>query len=322
MFDYAGLEALAAVVREGSFERAARRLHVTPSAVSQRVKQLEERAGQVLVLRGTPCTGTDAGRRLCLHVEQVALLENELRRANPALLQGGHAAPPTLKLAVNADSLSTWFMDAMAAFTAGGNELLDIRIDDQDHTAQRIKEGDVLAAVTASAASITGCNTWPLGLVHYVAAASPAFVARHFAGGVTAEALARAPMMTYDRKDRLQEKWLQQQGLAPRRTPPKHFLPSNDGFVRSCEVGMGWGMHPTVLIRRQLDAGTLVELLPGTGMDMPLYWVHARSVQAGLERLTQCVVAAARARLAPTPAGPHTPESSKTGAATAGSASV
>jgi len=299
MLDYAGLQALAAVLREGSFERAARKLHITPSAVSQRIKQLEERAGQVLVLRGQPCTGTEAGRRLCLHVEQVALLENELRRTHPDLLPDAPASAPTLKLAVNADSLSTWFMDAMAAFTAGGNELLDIRIDDQEHTAQRIKEGEVLAAVTASGASIAGCNTWPLGSVHYVAAASPAFVARHLADGATAHSLAQAPMMTFGRQDRLQEQWLQQQGLATRRHPPRHFLPSNDGFVRSCEVGMGWGMHPTALIERQLRAGTLVELLPGTGMDMPLYWVHARSVQAGLERLTQCVMAAARAWLQP-----------------------
>jgi LysR family transcriptional regulator (chromosome initiation inhibitor) len=299
MLDYAGLEALAAVVREGSFERAARQLHITPSAVSQRIKQLEERAGQVLVLRGQPCTGTEAGRHLCLHVEQVALLENELRRTHPALLADGHATVPTLKLAVNADSLSTWFMDAMAAFTAGGNELLDIRIDDQEHTAQRIKEGEVLAAVTASGASIAGCNTWPLGCVHYVAAASPAFVARHLASGITAQTMAQAPMMTFGRQDRLQEQWLQQQAWSTCRHPPRHFLPSNDGFVRSCEAGMGWGMHPTALIERQLQAGTLVELLPGTGMDMPLYWVHARSVQAGLERLTQCVMAAARQWLQP-----------------------
>lgn len=93
---------------------------------------------------------------------------------------------------------------------------------------------------------------------------------------------------------------MQQQGLASRHNPPKHFLPSNNGFVRGCEVGMGWGMHPTSLIQHQLDAGTLVELLPGTGMDMPLYWVHARSAQAGLERLTQCVMVAARQWLVPT----------------------
>ena len=296
MLDYAGLEALAAVLGEGSFERAARRLHLTPSAVSQRIRQLEERTGQVLVLRGAPCTGTEAGRRLSLHVEQVALLENELRRAHPALLQpDDHSPAPTLRLAVNADSLSTWFMDAMAAFTAGGNELLDICIDDQEHTAQRIRQGDVLAAVTASAAPIAGCNLWPLGSVRYVAAASPAFVARYFAAeGTTAAAMAQAPMMAFDRKDRLQEQWLQQQGMLGRRQAPRHFVPSNDGFIRACEVGMGWGMHPAALIARQCRAGTLVELLPGTGMDMALHWVHTRAAQAGLERLTQCVMAAAR----------------------------
>src|SRR5690606_16768983 len=138
------------------------------------VKQLEERAGQVLVLRGTPCTGTEAGRRLCLHLEQVRLLENELRRTNPDLLAGGGSGrAPTLSLAVNADSLSTWFMEAMAAFTAGGDELLDLRIDDQEHTGERLRDGEVIAAVTASAASIAGCNTWPLGTMRYVAAASP-----------------------------------------------------------------------------------------------------------------------------------------------------
>lgn len=303
MLDYAALEALAAVVREGSFERAARRLHVTPSAISQRIKQLEERVGQVLVQRGTPCTGTDAGRRLCLHVEQVALLENQWRRTNPDLLPDTPAPAPTLQLAVNADSLSTWFMDAMAAFTAGGNELLDLRIDDQEHTGERLRAGEVIAAVTATGSgtgtAIAGCNTWPLGTMRYVAAASPAFIARHFAGGVTAAALARAPIMVYDRKDRLQDQWMQAHGLASRAQAPRHFLPSNYGYVRACEVGMGWGMHPTVLIERQLADGTLALLRPRAALDVPLYWAHPRSAQQALERLTQCVMAAARQWLEP-----------------------
>ena len=297
MLDYAGLEALAAVVREGSFERAARRLHVTPSAVSQRIKQLEERAGQVLVLRGTPCTGTEAGRRLCLHVEQVALLENELRRSNPGLLPD--TPIPTLRLAVNADSLSTWFMDAMAAFTAGGPELLELCLDDQEHTAERLRRGEVIAAVTASGTSIAGCNSWPLGRMRYVAAASPGFMARHFAQGLSAAALAHAPVMVYDRKDRLPQQWLQANGLGGRTHAPQHFLPSNFGYVRACEVGMGWGIHPTGLIGPQLAQGSLVELLPGTALDMPLYWTHPRSAQAALERLTRCVMAAARQWLEP-----------------------
>ena len=298
MLDYLGLAALAAVVREGSFERAAKKLHVTPSAVSQRVKQLEERTGQVLVQRGNPCTGTEAGRRLCLHLEQVALLENELRRSNPDLLPAAPVAP-TIKLAVNADSLSTWFMDAMAEFTAGGNELLDLRIDDQDHTAQALREGAVIGAVTGTSSQIPGCNSWPLGTMRYVAAASPGFVARYFADGVSAEALARAPIMTFDRKDRLQDQWMQANGLASRNSGPRHFLPSNYGYVRACEIGMGWGMHPEVLIGEQLARRRLVPLIAGTPLDVPLFWALPRSAQTSLARLTNCVMRAAAEVLAP-----------------------
>ena len=300
MLDYAGLEALAAVLREGSFDRAARKLHVTPSAISQRIKLLEERLGQVLVMRGAPCTGTEAGRRLCLHVEQVALLENELRRNNPELVPEGQVARPTLKLAVNADSLNSWFIDAMSTFTGTGNELLDISIDDQDHTAKRIKEGEVMAAVTASSSHITGCNIWPLANMQYVAAASPAFIARYFgAQGINAQTLSQAPVLTYDRKDAMQDKWLHQQGVSARHAPPRHWVPSAHAFVRACEAGVAWGMHPTVLIREHLANGSLVELLPGSGIPVPLYWAHARNAQTGLERLTQCVINAAQAWLEP-----------------------
>jgi LysR family transcriptional regulator (chromosome initiation inhibitor) len=299
MLDYAGLEALAAVVREGSFERAARKLHITPSAVSQRIKLLEERVGQVLVLRGQPCTGTEAGRRLCLHVEQVALLENDLRRTNPELVPDGQTAPPSLKLAVNADSLSTWFMDAMAAFMLDGNELLDISVDDQDHTAQRIRQGEVLAAVTATGSVIAGCNTWPLGRMRYVAVASADFIARHCPEGATPQALARAPMMCYGRKDSLQDQWLHSLGVDGRHNSARHFLPSNQGYTRACELGMGWGMHPNALIGAQLADGTLVELLPGNDLHIPMYWAHTRNAQASLQRLTDCIIHAATAWLEP-----------------------
>ena len=302
MLDYAGLEALAAVVREGSFERAAQRLHVTPSAISQRIKLLEERVGQVLVLRGQPCTGTEAGRRLCLHVEQVALLENDLRRKNPELMPEGQAALPLLKLAVNADSLSTWFMDAMAAFTQNGNELLDISIDDQDHTAKRLKEGEVMAAVTATGTPIAGCSTWPLGRMRYMAVASPAFIERHLPGDpcdITPQVVARSPMMCYGRKDNLQDQWLHEQGADGRRNAARHFLPSNQGYSRALELGMGWGMHPVQMIQSELASGQLIELIPGQHLHTPMYWCHTRSAQNSLQRLTDCVIQAASAWLEP-----------------------
>lgn len=175
MLDYASLAALAAVVREGSFERAAVALHVTPSAVSQRIKLLEERLGCVLVVRGQPCAATDSGRLLCRHVEQVGMLEHDLQQALPKLtaLAAGRT-PVTLRVAVNADSLETWFVAALQTFLEREEARLDVALDDQEHTLQWLRSGEVLAAVTAHAQPVQGCNSVPLGKLSYVATASPA----------------------------------------------------------------------------------------------------------------------------------------------------
>jgi LysR family transcriptional regulator (chromosome initiation inhibitor) len=171
LLDYTSLFALATVVREGSFERAARTLHVTPSAVSQRIRLLEERVGSALVVRGQPCRATEAGRRLCLHVDRVRLLEHELHSELPTLEPEG-AARVTLAIAVNADSLATWFAPAVAAFAASSHVLMDVAVDDQDHTAEWLKSGAVLAAVTANARPATGCNSRALGAMRYLAVAT------------------------------------------------------------------------------------------------------------------------------------------------------
>src|SRR3990167_1394036 len=186
MLDYPLLAALAAVVREASFERAARALHLTPSAVSQRVKLLEERVGQVLVVRGPPALATPAGLQLCRHVEQVGMLEHDLLQALPSLASDA-TGRVTLRLAVNADSLATWFVNAAAAFAEAEPVLLDISLEDQDHTAERLRHADVIAAVTGLATPVQGCRSVSLGAMLYVATASPAFMQRHFAQGVTAQ---------------------------------------------------------------------------------------------------------------------------------------
>lgn len=293
MLDYALLSALAAVIRSGSFEGAARRLHVTPSAVSQRVKQLEERVGAVLVVRGQPCTATEAGLRLCQHVETVALLEGELRGALPGL--SGAEQPAVLRIAVNADSVATWFIPAMAAVEGC---LFDVVLDDQDHSAEWLRNGEVLAAVTSSAAPVQGCDSYPLGRLRYIATASPAFLRRHCAGGVDEGSIARVPCLTFDRKDRLQTQWLKAVfGAAPE--PPTHWLPSSHAFVEAALAGLGWGMNPESLVRDHLDAGRLVELVPGHPFDVPLFWQRVRIASTTLATLTGAVRSAATAALRP-----------------------
>jgi LysR family transcriptional regulator, chromosome initiation inhibitor len=294
--DYAQLAALAAVIGEGSFERAAQRLHVTPSAVSQRIRQLEERVGAVLVHRGTPCRATAAGVPLLRHAERVALLEAELVAALPPSKADG-AARAALRVAVNADSLATWLMPALARFAqAWPSVQLDLVVEDQDHADERLRDGDVLAAVTSSAAAVQGCGSDALGALRYVATASPDFVARWFARGVDARSLAQAPCLVFNRKDALQSRWLQRvtrRALAP----PCHWVPSTQGFVDGALAGLGWGMNPLTLVQSHLNARRLVELVPQRPVDVPLHWQCSRLALPALAALTDAVRAAAQVEL-------------------------
>lgn len=291
MLDYAALSALAAVVREGSFERAALALHVTPSAVSQRIRLLEERVGCALVVRGQPCRATETGLRLCRHVDRVRLLEHELQGTLPALAAQG-STRVALPVAVNADSLATWFAPAIAGFAADAPVLVELAVDDQDHTSEWLRSGAVLAAVTAVARPAAGCNSRPLGAMRYLAAASPAFVARYFAGGVGAGSLAQAPSLVFNTKDELQARWVQR--LCHRHVElPRHTLPSPQAFVTAAVAGMGWGLQPQALIASHLEDGSLVELVSDAPLDVPLHWQHARAASALVDALSGVVLAAA-----------------------------
>jgi LysR family transcriptional regulator (chromosome initiation inhibitor) len=302
MLDYAALSAVAAVVREGSFERAARALNVTPSAVSQRVKQLEERLGSVLIIRGQPCVATETGRLLCRHVDQVGMLETDLRSSLPALGSGGEKV--TLRVAVNADSFDTWFMGAMAAFVENetGGALLDVALDDQDHTVEWLRSGTVFGAITAHARPVQGCDSIALGSLVYVASASPGFVRKYFPEGVNAASLARAPALTFNRKDRLQALWVSRLCRRPVDTPT-HWLPSTHSFANASAAGIGWGMNPIALVREQLKSGALVELVPGRTLSVPLFWQHTRLPVPMLDRLTRAIVTSARSALRRRPGG-------------------
>ena len=299
MLDYPSLAAVAAVVREGSFDRAARALNVTASAVSQRVKLLEERLGSVLIVRGQPCTATDAGRLLCRHVERVGMLEQDLQLTLPKLAPDiDRAGRVTLRVAVNADSLGTWFIGAVADFVRREPALMDVALDDEAHTAEWLRTSEVLAAVTAGTRVVQGCNRIALGRLRYVAVASPAFVRRHFANGVSAAALASAPRLTFNRKDRLQAQWIRAVCRRPVDTPT-HWLPSTQAFVDASSAGVGWGMNPLPLVEAQLRTGNLVELVPGRDLAVALYWQHTRLPVPMLDRLTTAVIAAARSALEP-----------------------
>lgn len=295
------LAAFAAVLREGTFEAAARQLHVTPSAVSQRIKLLEERLGRVLIRRGAPCVATEAGHALQRHAQQLALLEAQ------ALLPFGldersdrraMASPATLPLtiAVNADSLATWFLPALARVTAEHAVGFELLAEDQDHSSGLLREGRAMAAVTADPRAVQGCDVTRLGAMRYLAVASPDFIARHFPRGLDDAALAMAPCIVFNRKDTLQARFLRR--VSRRRlNPPQHLVPSTHGFIHAALSGLGWGMNPDVLVAPLLASGQLVELAPGVGIEVPLFWQHWRLDLAVMHALTSSVRAAAAGML-------------------------
>lgn len=296
MLDYPAARAVLLVVQTGSFDAAARSLGVTPSAVSQRVRGLEERLGIVLVERGAPCVATEAGAWLCRHMEQVGLLEDRLADRFPQMLALPGTAPVTLHVATNADSLATWFLPAVAGFARDSGFLVDIAVDDEDHTADWLRRGRVMAAVTALEKPVQGCQVRPLGRQRYLATASPDYLRRHFPQGVTAEALSQAPGLTFNQKDGLQQQWILRQ-FGRQIGFPSHWLPSSQGFVAATLAGMGWGMNPEPLVRAHLAAGHLVELLPDAALEVPLFWQTSHLVAGGIAPLTRAVTDQARSTL-------------------------
>lgn len=192
-FDYDSLNVLSAVVRTGSFEAAAKALNVTQSAVSQRIKQLEEKVGSVLIQRGRPCVATDDGLLLCQHIEQVALLRHEVTEQLASRGSSEGSTAVSIRIAVNSDSLATWFPSVISRAATELNLRLEIVPDDQEFTEERLRSGDVLAIVTSSDTPIPGCRIVALGAMEYMAVASTEYAETYLSGTRSVQTVAAAP---------------------------------------------------------------------------------------------------------------------------------
>ncbi|MGB3485197.1 MAG: LysR family transcriptional regulator ArgP [Mycobacterium sp.] len=278
------LTALAAVVEFGSFDAAAQRLHVTPSAVSQRIKALEQRVGQVLVVREKPCRPTAAGVPLLRLAAQTALLEAEAL----AETAGGSVQRTRVAIAVNADSMATWFTAVLAELP---DVLLDIRIEDQDHSARLLREGEAMGAVTTERTAVPGCRVHALGVMRYVPVASAQYVREHLGAGFVSEAVAQAPSLAWNRDDALQD-MLVRKVFRRSVARPVHYIPTAEGFGAAVGAGLGWGMFPEQLAAEALRDGRFVRVVDAH-LDVPLYWQCWRLDSETVSSLTEAVHAAA-----------------------------
>lgn len=282
----AHLAALVAVVEHGTFDAAARALHVTPSAISQRIRALEAQVGQVVVSRSTPCAATDAGEVLVTLGRQTALLALEA-----AERLGGASGVRRAAVAVNADSLATWFRDVFAEAATWDEVALELFVEDQAHSARLLREGRVLAAVTSDARPVQGCSVAPIGSLNYHPVVASAVLERAGGDAQTAD-WSGVPMVRFNEIDELQHEWLHATGRPDPRVV--HRVPTTVDFAEAVRHGLGWGMYLDGQLAAARERGDdLVELSPGRPLVVPLFWQRWRISSALLDRLTSAVLAAA-----------------------------
>jgi LysR family transcriptional regulator (chromosome initiation inhibitor) len=284
--DLAQLRALDVTAREGTLEAAARALHVTPSAVSQRLRALEVATGRILLVRSKPVQVTESGQALLRLARQVDLLVEEVARDLGD--DAGRGRPTGLPVAVNADSIATWVLPALAPLA--DEVSFDLYREDQEHTSTLLRTGTVMAAITSDAAPVPGCTSTRLGGMRYRPMATPGFVRRWFPDGPTPDALTRAPVVVFDRKDDLQHRYLHSR-IGEDVAPPAHYVPASDGYVSAVALGLGWGMLPDQQARGV--SAQVVELDPGAAVDVVLYWQQWRLRSTTLDRVREAVLAAA-----------------------------
>ncbi|MEV6274849.1 LysR family transcriptional regulator ArgP [Nocardia sp. NPDC051832] len=285
------LRALDAAITEGTFEAAARRLLITPSAISQRIKALEDAAGRILVQRTKPVRPTESGLAVLRLARQIALLTGDTARELGDPEQPADRLVP-VPIAVNADSLETWVMPALRQVPPGIS--FDIHREDEDHTTELLRDGTVMAAITTTAQPVQGCKVTKLGDMRYRAMATPEFLRDWFGAG--APGYAHAPVVMFDRKDDLQDRQIRRRTKKPV-NPPRHYVPSSAGFGAAVRLGLGWGMLPDLQTEADRATGGLLSIDGDAFIDQPLYWQQWRLDSPALSSVAAAIAAAAAAAL-------------------------
>lgn len=268
-----------AAAESGTLDAAAARLHITPSAVSQRLKTLETQLGRPVLHRTRPVELTSAGDAVVRFARQLDLLAADLRAELAPDDTGG---PVPVTIVVNADSLHTWALRPLAALA--DRTAIEVLREDEAHSVSLLRSGAAAGAVTGDANPVPGCVVEPLGVMRYLAVCAPAFGRRWFPDGVSAAALATAPAVGFDRKDDLQRQCLRRLTRAAV-TPPAHYVPASAEYAEAIALGMGWGMLPEIECREQVRTGELVRLGDRGMVDVALYWQRWRRGSALLREI-------------------------------------
>ncbi|KVX85472.1 hypothetical protein WL08_04625 [Burkholderia ubonensis] len=293
MLDRVQLATFVAVLDSGGFACAAQALSITQSAVTQRIKALEVETGQILLLRQRPVRPTPAGAVLFRYAKQLELMDQELKTT----LTSGGSTRAICSIAVNADSLATWFMDAWERIVRECDILLQVHVEDQEHTARLLADGDVSGAVTGTEVPPRGCAVRRLGIMDYICIAHVDFYERHFSGKPMNVALREAPAIRFNKKDLIHARFLWKHFRIGPDDIPTHDIPSSERLLDGVRCGVAYAFVPEIQARELLDLGVVVDIFPGKRASVPLYW-HEWSVgHTSRQLIGKRVLQAAKANL-------------------------
>jgi LysR family transcriptional regulator (chromosome initiation inhibitor) len=272
MLDRDQLETFSKVVESGSFEGAATAMRVSRSAISQRVKALEESLHTILLIREKPVMPTAKGRILMRHIHALRMLERDTICAVQPQSSQRDWVP--ISIAVNTDSLATWFRPLVWELKNRHHIALEVVADDQNHTFERLARGEVVGCVSSTVHTMQGFDAVPLGSITYRCVATPEFERQYFKNGLSIAAVGKTPAILFDRKDVLHGRYLEKLLGTAVTDYPKHYIPLPDALLDCILAGAGYGMVTHQQSDALLERGRLVDLTPKLQINVPLYWYH------------------------------------------------
>ncbi len=285
--DYKLLHALDVIISQQSFDKAAEILNITQSAVSQRVKQLEQNLAEPVLIRSQPLKATEVGQKLLRHFRQVRQLEYDLiEQIHP---QEQQTILP-VSIAVNADTLASWFIPALAPLLKSFPIELDLQVLDETNTQELLKRGEVFAALSTQPSTINGCKVAAIGSVDYILCASSAFVGQYFSQGLNRQSLKYAPGVEFDQRDTMHSDYIEQHFSLKAGHYPCHKLRSSEAFVRMALEGVAYCLLPNFQAQPYLATGELVDLAPELHLRRSLYW-HSWLLEKGIhQKISEAIV--------------------------------
>jgi LysR family transcriptional regulator (chromosome initiation inhibitor) len=274
MLDYKGIEALYMVQKLQSFEAAAEKLHLTQSAISQRIKVLEAYYGEPLLIRSLPYRPTQLGEQLIGLFKRVCLLEEDFSQELKE-----KKMPFRCSIALNRDSLETYFLSLLQHTTLFKGMILEIIADDQEKTLEYLKNGLANIAISTSSMGTLGSKTHFLGDMDYILVASPELYEQYFSKLPPSKALYQAPALKYDQHDTLHHRYLEKFFNLTEESLQYLVIPSVQGFKQCALQGYAYGLIPKIDVEAELTNKTLIQLYRECIWKVPLY-LHYFSIQS------------------------------------------